>query len=65
MVILGRKRKLVASLLLSCRCVVAVGVLWLYFAMPWLGLQYVIVIFPDHTPDHTHFLFLFDETVLF
>ena len=30
--------------------------------MPWVGLQYVIVVFPDHThvivvfPDHTHLL---------
>ena len=44
---------LVALLLMSCGCVVAIGVLWLFLAVPWVGLQYVIVIFPDHT----HLLF--------
>ena len=52
-VILKRRRGLVTLLLLSCRCVVAVGVLWLFLAVPWVGLQYVIVIFTDHT----HLLF--------
>ena len=27
---------------------------WLFFAMPWVCLQFVIVVFPDHT----HLLFL-------
>ena len=40
---------LVALLLLSYKCVVAVDVLWLFLAVPWVGLQYVIVVFPDHT----------------
>ena len=26
-----------------------VNVLWLFLAMPWVGLQFVIVVFPDHT----------------
>ena len=26
-----------------------VNVLWLFLAVPWVGLQYVIVVFPDHT----------------
>ena len=48
-IILKRKSKLVALLLLSYRCVVTVNVLWLFFKMPWVGLQCVIVVFADHT----------------
>ena len=40
---------LVALLLLSCGCIVAVGVLWLFLAELWVGLQCVIVVFPGHT----------------
>ena len=29
------------------------NVLWLFITVPWIGLQYVIVVFPDHT----HLLF--------
>ena len=29
-------------------------VVWLFLTMPWVCLQYVIVVFPDHT----HLLFL-------
>ena len=43
------KRKLVALLLLSYRCSVTINVLWLFLTVPWVGLQYVIVVFPDHT----------------
>ena len=52
-IILKRKRKLVALLLLSYRCVVTINVLWLILAVRWVGLQCVIVVFPDHT----HLLF--------
>ena len=52
-IILKRKRKLVALLLLSYRCFVTIYVLWLFLTVPWVGLQYVIVVFPDHT----HLLF--------
>ena len=52
-IIWGRGGGLVALLLMSCGCVVAIGVLWLFLAVPWVGLQYVIVLFPDHT----HLLF--------
>ena len=46
-------RRLVALLLLSYRCIVTINVLWLFLTMvPWVGLQYAIVVFPDHT----HFL---------
>ena len=52
--ILKKKRKLVALLLLSYICVVSINVLWLFLAVPGVGLQCVIVVFTDHT----HFLFL-------
>ena len=47
--VLKKKRKLVALLLLSYGCVVAANVLWLLLAVPWVGLQCVIVVFSDHT----------------
>ena len=58
-IILKRKRKLVALLLLSYRCIVTIYVLWLFLTVPLHGLQYVIVVFPDHTHFHI-MLFLFD-----
>ena len=50
-----KKRKLVALLLLSyrCTCIVTINVRLLFLTAPWIGLQYVIVIFPDQT----HLLF--------
>ena len=48
-IILKRKRKLVALLLFSFGCIVIVNVKWLFLTIPWVGLQYVIVEFPDHT----------------
>ena len=48
-IILKRKRKLVALLLLSYRCFVTVNV-------PWVGLQCVIVVFPEHI--YLHFVSL-------
>ena len=45
---------MVASLLLSYRCIVTINVMWLFLAVPWVGLQCVIVVFPDHT----HLLFI-------
>ena len=64
--ILKRKKKLVALLLLSYICIVTINVLWLLLAVPWVGLQYVIVVFPDHT----HFfivnrIFLFRDSAEF
>ena len=52
-IILKRKRELVALLLLSCRCLAAVYVLWLFFAVPCVGLQCLFMVFTDHT--HLHF----------
>ena len=46
-IILMGKRELVALLGLSCLC--AVIVVWLFLAVPWVCLQFVIVVFPDHT----------------
>ena len=51
-VILMGKRGLVALLGLSSLCFVVVG--WLFLAVPWGCLRFVIVVFPDHT----HLLFL-------
>ena len=48
-IILNRKRKLVALLLLSYRCIVTKNVLWLFLTVPRVGLPCVIVVFPEHT----------------
>ena len=50
-IILMGKRELVALLNLSFWCLVMVE--WLFLAVPWGCLQFVIVVFPDHT----HLLF--------
>ena len=42
-------RKLVALLLLSFGCFITVNVLWLILMVQWVGLQCVIMVFPDHT----------------
>ena len=36
-------------LLLSYGCLVTVYVLWLFLTVPCVGLQCLIVVFPDHT----------------
>ena len=41
------KRELVALLGLSSWCLVIV--VWFFLAVPWVCLQFVIVVFPDHT----------------
>ena len=51
-IILVGKRELVALLSLSSWCLVIV--VWLFLAVPLDCLQFVIVVFPDHT----HLLFL-------
>ena len=48
-IILKRKRKMVLLLLLSCRYIVTINGLWLFLTVPWVGLQYVSMVFPDHT----------------
>ena len=46
-IILMGKRELVALLCLSSWCLVMV--VWLFLTVPWVCLQFVIVVFPDHT----------------
>ena len=46
-IVLMGKRELVALLSLSSWCLVIV--VWLFLAVPWVGLQCIIVVFPDHT----------------
>ena len=46
-IVLKRKRKLVALLVLSYRCIVTINVLWLFLTVQGVGLKYVIVVFPD------------------
>ena len=52
------KRELVALLYLSSWCLVMVE--WLFLAVPWGCLRFVIVVFPDHT----HLLFLRPDSTL-
>ena len=47
--ILKRKRELVALLILSYGYLVTVNVQWLFLMMKWVGLELMIVEFPDHT----------------
>ena len=51
-IILMGKTELVALLKLSSWCLVMIE--WLFLAVPWGCLRFVIVVFPDHT----HLLFL-------
>ena len=44
-IILRRNRKLVALLLMSYRCIVTINVVLLFLPVPWVGLQFVIVVF--------------------
>ena len=46
-IILMMKRELVALLSLSSFCLVIV--VWLFLTVPWVGLQFVVVVFLDHT----------------
>ena len=52
-IILKGKRQLVALLLVSYRFIVTLNVMWLFLTVPRIGLQCVIVAFPDHA----HLLF--------
>ena len=46
---LEEEKRVVALLLLSYGCLVTVNFLWLFLTVPLVGLQCVIVVFPDHT----------------
>ena len=48
-IILTRKGELVALFQLSSRCLVTVDVVWIFLMVPWVGLKYIIVVFPDQT----------------
>ena len=48
-IILTKNKELAALLLLSFGCLVTINVLWLFLAVPWVGLQFMIVVFHDHT----------------
>ena len=61
-IILMGKRELVALLSLSFWCLVIV--VWLFLALPWVCLQFVIVVFPDHTHYFKHFYFFFKLIML-
>ena len=47
-IILKRKRKLIALLLLSYSCIVTINVLWRFLTVPWVCLNCVIVVFSIH-----------------
>ena len=53
-IILMGKRELVALLILSCWYLVIV--VWLFLAVPPVCLQFIIVVFPDHT----YLLYIYD-----
>ena len=57
-IILMGKRELVAMLNLSSWCLMMVE--WLFLALPWGCLRFVIVVFSDHT----HLLFLIETISL-
>ena len=46
---LDREEKADCSTLFVFKCLVKVIVLWLFLMVPWVGLQCVSEIFPDHT----------------
>ena len=70
------KRERVALFLLSYGRLVTVHVLWLFLTVPWVGLQCVIVVFPDHThlllssfdtvfPEKRYYLLAISYCILF
>ena len=56
-IILMGKRQPVALLSLSSWCLMVA--VWLFLAVPWISLQFVIVVFPDHT----HLLLLISQSM--
>ena len=44
-----RERQMFSLPLLAFGWLVTVNVLWLFLTVPWVGLQCVIVVFPDYT----------------
>ena len=57
----ARERELVVLFKLSFGFLVNINVPWLFLTVPWLGLQFVVVVLPDHP----HLLFIiFDISIL-
>ena len=52
-----KEEKADCLLILPYRCIVIINVLWLFLTVLWVGLQCVIVVFPDHT----HLLFYYEN----
>ena len=48
-IILAEERDMVALLLLSFDRLVTVNILQLFPTVPWIGMQFVIVVFSDHS----------------
>ena len=69
-IILTGKRELAALLSMSSWCLVIV--VWLFLVVPWVSLQLLIVVYPDHTdllflnmtPECHHLLLPFDHLSL-
>ena len=57
------KGELVALLSLSSWFLV--NVVWLFLAVPWVCLQFVIVVFPDHTHYFCSLVLSFRMSILF
>ena len=53
MILMGKRKSWLLYFCLFNWCLVIVIVLWLFLTVPWVDLQCVIVVFPDHT----HLLF--------
>ena len=58
-IIFRMKRELVALLLLSIGGHVTVNILKLFLMVPWVELQFVIVVFPDYTHLFSDEYFMF------
>ena len=48
-IILNKKRNLVVFAIIVLRYIVTVNVLRLFLTVPWVGLKWVVLVFPDHT----------------
>ena len=58
--ILNPPRRVGCFALLSFLCLITVNFLWFFLTVSWVGLQFVIVVFPDQT--HLHFSDLINTT---
>ena len=58
-IILKRKEKAGCFAIIVYKCSVTINVLWLFLAVSWVGLQYVIVVFPDYTHLFLNITYIF------